>query len=428
LTTPAEPRPAGTARSFDVVEGPYLVSRINPHPFRQLRGGEPADPLLRTLAELEREREDLREPLLEALHRAAPELGGHRSAALAAKRAVFNGRPPRADLHDHPLTREVPLLGAWTANWHEALATAALVDSGHEAGLSAERAVLAEWARDPAVDRSTALSSPDLHRAVVARAATDEAPNKRMRKAEAALVRYFSRSTVKVSPYSMYTAVHFAPVEDLDAEGLTRAGGPLRLTSHAELRRLLPRQAARTLAATVCGRWSLTPSAAQRLASDAQLQFILASGTEVLGVSWPTDSIPAHVRIAVAARDQGCRFPGCQAPIHWCDLHHVIGREDGGPTTVSNLVALCRRHHTAVTHGRWHLSMTPDGIVTVRRGRHTATTYPRANPERTSGQDPPGGTPATGDPPDTGPPDDRHATHASGTTSGGSPPRAGPPG
>lgn len=267
MTTPAEPRPtgprpAGPARSFDVVEGPYLVSRVNPHPFRQLRGGDPAAPLLRTLAELECEREDLREPLLEALHRAAPELGAHRSAALAAKRAVFNGRPPRADLHEHPLSRKVPLLGAWSANWRRALAAAELVDAGHESGLGAERAVLAEWARAPAVDRSTALSSPDLHRAVAARAATDGAPDKRMRKAEAALVRYFSRSTVKVSPYSMYTAVHFAPLDD---EGLAASDGPLRLTSHAELRRLLPRQAARALAADPEARlgleWVLTGGA-----------------------------------------------------------------------------------------------------------------------------------------------------------------------
>jgi hypothetical protein len=43
---------------------------------------------------------------------------------------------------------------------------------------------------------------------------------------------------------------------------------------------------------------------------------------------------------------------------------------------VGNLVALCRRHHTAVTDARWILTMTPDGHVKVRRGRHTATSDP----------------------------------------------------
>jgi hypothetical protein len=41
-----------------------------------------------------------------------------------------------------------------------------------------------------------------------------------------------------------------------------------------------------------------------------------------------------------------------------------------------NLVALCRRHHTAVTTGRWTLTMTPTGTVTVKRGRTTRTTDP----------------------------------------------------
>jgi hypothetical protein len=82
------------------------------------------------------------------------------------------------------------------------------------------------------------------------------------------------------------------------------------------------------------------------------------------------------VRAAVWQRDQGCRFPGCRMPIQFTDCHHVIGREDDGPTVVSNLVALCRRHHTAVTEGRWTLTMTPEGTVTVGRGRRRATSDP----------------------------------------------------
>jgi hypothetical protein len=120
----------------------------------------------------------------------------------------------------------------------------------------------------------------------------------------------------------------------------------------------------------------LTATAARRLASDARLQFVLADGGEVLGVAAPTSSIPAKVRAAVHARDQGCRFPACRAPISQTDVHHVVGREQGGWTVVENLVALCRRHHTAVTDARWILTMRPDGAVKVRRGRHVATSDP----------------------------------------------------
>jgi hypothetical protein len=123
---------------------------------------------------------------------------------------------------------------------------------------------------------------------------------------------------------------------------------------------------------------AVTQEALRRLASDADLQFMIKDHGQTVGVSAPTSTIPARVRAAVAARDQGCRFPGCRMPIQFTDCHHVKAREDDGPTIISNLVALCRRHHTAVTEGRWKLTMTPDGTVTVRRGRRHATSDPPA--------------------------------------------------
>jgi hypothetical protein len=121
---------------------------------------------------------------------------------------------------------------------------------------------------------------------------------------------------------------------------------------------------------------SLTPSMVRRLASDADLQLVLHDDGRILGITEPTARIPPPVRSAVLARDRGCRFPGCAAPPRYLDLHHVRPREKDGPTVVENLVGLCRRHHTAVTQGRWTLAMTPDGVVTVRRGRRIATSDP----------------------------------------------------
>jgi hypothetical protein len=164
-------------------------------------------------------------------------------------------------------------------------------------------------------------------------------------------------------------------------------------------------RAARQLWAT-CGRPpALTAAGIERLGSDTDLSFLLVDGHTILGTTDPTPTIPRAVRRAVHARDQGCRFPSCRAPAAWCDLHHVVARHDGGPTTVQNLVALCRRHHTLVTAGRWRLDMTPDGTVTVRRGRHRHTTrppfhdhlHPPDPPPPASGPD---GTDGGSDPPD----------------------------
>lgn len=132
----------------------------------------------------------------------------------------------------------------------------------------------------------------------------------------------------------------------------------------------------RLLWATIGGPVTLTPAGIRRLASDADLQLILHHNSRILGTTTPTAAIPAAVRTAVTARDHGCRFPGCTMPIHHCDLHHVRAREHGGPTTPDNLVAVCRRHHTAITDRAWALTMTHDGVVTVRRGNRTATTDP----------------------------------------------------
>ncbi|HJG79687.1 MAG TPA: HNH endonuclease [Brevibacterium senegalense] len=56
-----------------------------------------------------------------------------------------------------------------------------------------------------------------------------------------------------------------------------------------------------------------------------------------------------RTQIAVlTARDQGCTFPDCDAPPHWCEAHHMTPYSQGGETTVDNLTLVCPFHH------RWH--------------------------------------------------------------------------
>jgi hypothetical protein len=64
-------------------------------------------------------------------------------------------------------------------------------------------------------------------------------------------------------------------------------------------------------------------------------------------------------RRALAHRDGGCQFPDCDRPENWCDAHHVVWWERGGPTNLDNLVLLCRRHHVLVHEGGWHFERNP---------------------------------------------------------------------
>jgi hypothetical protein len=68
-------------------------------------------------------------------------------------------------------------------------------------------------------------------------------------------------------------------------------------------------------------------------------------------------------RRALLARDGGCCFPGCTRPASWCQAHHVIAWDDGGPTDIDNMCLLCRYHHREFTKRGWTVHIrdgTPD--------------------------------------------------------------------
>ncbi|CAN5342812.1 hypothetical protein BH09ACT10_BH09ACT10_16260 [soil metagenome] len=59
-------------------------------------------------------------------------------------------------------------------------------------------------------------------------------------------------------------------------------------------------------------------------------------------------------RIALAARDGGCAFPGCDRPPPWCEGHHAKNPwAQGGETNIDEGVLLCARHHHTIHHHGW---------------------------------------------------------------------------
>ncbi len=82
-----------------------------------------------------------------------------------------------------------------------------------------------------------------------------------------------------------------------------------------------------------------------------------------------TRTIPPATRRALTARDHHCRFPGCTS--RYVDAHHLHHWADGGPTSLENLVLLCRRHHRAVHEEGWTVLLAADGRVRVWRPNGT---------------------------------------------------------
>jgi len=77
--------------------------------------------------------------------------------------------------------------------------------------------------------------------------------------------------------------------------------------------------------------------------------------TQPLEVGRATRVVAAAQRAALAVRDGGCRFPGCDRPPAWCEAHHLRHWVHGGTTDLGNLVLLCRAHHRAVHEGHQRL-------------------------------------------------------------------------
>jgi Domain of unknown function (DUF222)/HNH endonuclease len=104
----------------------------------------------------------------------------------------------------------------------------------------------------------------------------------------------------------------------------------------------------------------------RRLACDAALTTVTVdSRGEPLVVGRTTRTVPASLRRSLVIRDRGCRFPGCDRPPEWTDGHHLLPWANGGPTTLDNLVLVCRTHHHLVHEGGWRLLTGSDGRLTA---------------------------------------------------------------
>ncbi|MFD8495046.1 DUF222 domain-containing protein [Amycolatopsis sp. NPDC059657] len=66
-------------------------------------------------------------------------------------------------------------------------------------------------------------------------------------------------------------------------------------------------------------------------------------------------------RLALAIRDGGCAFPGCDAPPQRCTAHHIVFWAHHGETQIDNLVLLCGRHHRLIHSSDWEVRIATDG-------------------------------------------------------------------
>ena len=119
----------------------------------------------------------------------------------------------------------------------------------------------------------------------------------------------------------------------------------------------------------------LSAATIRRLACDAKvIPIVLGSNSEPLDVGRCERLVTRAMRRALNTRDRGCVV--CGAPPIMCDAHHLISWIDGGETKISNLVLLCRCHHTDLHNGHWTITITNGEVHVTRPALGRPTTPP----------------------------------------------------
>ena len=128
---------------------------------------------------------------------------------------------------------------------------------------------------------------------------------------------------------------------------------------------------------------------------DASVTRILTAGASLtLDIGRETRVVSPTLRKAVTTRDGTCRFPGCDMPPWFSDVHHIWHWTRGGPTDRDNCCLLCRRHHTLIHQGHWTVTgnpnadlmfTSPEGLM--HRSRPPNPQLPMASPNTPPGTD-----------------------------------------
>ncbi len=116
----------------------------------------------------------------------------------------------------------------------------------------------------------------------------------------------------------------------------------------------------------------VAPASLHRLLCGADVhRLVISADGEVLDAGKTIRLANRAQRRALRFRHAGhCAFPGCDAPMDWCEAHHIEQFDpdsERGPTDLDNLAPFCRYHHHAVHEGGFRVTLQADGQVHVTR-------------------------------------------------------------
>ena len=122
-----------------------------------------------------------------------------------------------------------------------------------------------------------------------------------------------------------------------------------------------------TVCETSAGAALSVPSLRRLLCDAAIVPAVLDGDGCVLDLGREKRQASRAQRRALRAQYRTCGFPDCDVAFDYCEIHHVLPFERGGPTDWANLLPLCSRHHHLVHEGRWRLALSPSRTVSIWR-------------------------------------------------------------
>ena len=132
---------------------------------------------------------------------------------------------------------------------------------------------------------------------------------------------------------------------------------------------------------------TISGEAVRQMCCDAELNRVVTRGRSAILDYGTTTRLASDSQYhAMAARDGGCRWPGCDRPPGWCEAHHfkeVV--KDDGPTDIDEMGLFCSAHHHYLHQPGWQLIgdthdlaiRKPDGTLIPAPCRGPAFTQPQ---------------------------------------------------
>ncbi|TFB83021.1 HNH endonuclease [Cryobacterium levicorallinum] len=93
----------------------------------------------------------------------------------------------------------------------------------------------------------------------------------------------------------------------------------------------------------------------RHLCDTGYLAILFSESGQPLNVGREERLFNREQRRALAARDGGCRWPGCDQPPSWTEAHHIDMWSDQGLSNINFAIMLCAHHHLLLHNRHWKI-------------------------------------------------------------------------